>query len=218
VGHLPNEGANTAVARPAGSDASVIAASIADHELFAELFRRHAPTVHRYLARRIGPEAADDCLAEVFLAAFRRRERYDPRFATALPWLYGIAAHVVAQHRREDAHRWRLLGVLSPEPDDPGHADAASERVSAQSQRGALMRGLASLSEGDREVLLLVAWEQLSPTEAALALAIPAGTARTRLHRARRQLRAHLDRFDALDPIDDASPPRASLEELLGHE
>jgi RNA polymerase sigma-70 factor (ECF subfamily) len=65
----------------------------------------------------------------------------------------------------------------------------ADSRIDAATQRDALGHALAMLSEDDREVLLLVTWEQLSPAEAAVALAIPPGTARSRLHRARALLR-----------------------------
>jgi RNA polymerase sigma factor (sigma-70 family) len=192
-------------------DAQIIAASVGDGERFAELFDRHGAAVHRYLARRLGTDAADDCSAEVFLAAFRRRAAYVPQAVGALPWLYGIAAHVVAQHRREEARRWGLLAVLPAGGHDPGHAEDADERVTAQARRQSLVSGLAALAPADRDVLLLVAWEQLTQREAATALSIPFPTARTRLHRARKQLRAHLRE-------DGDSSQRATLKELLGHE
>src|ERR1700712_739179 len=98
-------------------DAAVIAAPAADGERFAVIFDRHGRYLHRYLARRLGPDAADDLVADVFLTAFRRRDRYDTSRPDARPWLYGIAAHAVAQHRREEAHRWRLLAAFpSAEP------------------------------------------------------------------------------------------------------
>ena len=72
-------------------DAAIIEASHANPEAFAELFDRHAPVIHRYIARRIGPQIAEDVAAETFLAAFRRRSRYETQQADARPWLYGIA-------------------------------------------------------------------------------------------------------------------------------
>jgi hypothetical protein len=74
-------------------DAAIIEASHANPEAFAELFDRHAPVIHRYIARRIGPQIAEDVAAETFLAAFRRRSRYETQQADARPWLYGIATH-----------------------------------------------------------------------------------------------------------------------------
>ena len=67
------------------ADALIVAASVQDPERFSALFVRHGARVHRYLARRLGADTADDLVAEVFLAAFRGRERYDPRLPTALP-------------------------------------------------------------------------------------------------------------------------------------
>ena len=64
--------------RLALDDAAVIEASRAEPDLFASLFDRHAPYIHRYLARRVGTQAADDLVAETFLVAFRKRTGYDP--------------------------------------------------------------------------------------------------------------------------------------------
>jgi hypothetical protein len=63
--------------QPSADDAATIEASWSDPERFAALFDRHAALVHRYIARRVGPVIADDLVAETFLAAFRRRKRYD---------------------------------------------------------------------------------------------------------------------------------------------
>lgn len=193
-------------------DARLIAESTADPERFAQLFRRHAAAVHRYLARRLGAELADDCTAEVFIAAFRRRTSYQPLTPTAAPWLYGIAGKVVAQHRRDEARRWALLAALPAEPASvPDGTDAADARLDALAVRPTLVAALRDLSAPDREALLLIAWEQLTPTEAAAALGIPAATVRTRLHRARRLVREALRAA-----ADDELPP--ALEEMLRHE
>lgn len=99
--------------RVAADDATLIERSWREPERFAELFDRHAPAVHRYLARRLGEQVAADALAETFLAAFRRRERYDTARADALPWLYGIATNLVGQHRRDEARRHRLVAAAA---------------------------------------------------------------------------------------------------------
>lgn len=184
----------------AADDGSVIERSWREPERFAELFDRHAPAVHRYLARRLGEQAAGDVLAETFLAAFRRRERYDTSRADARPWLYGIATNLVGQHRREEARRYRLLRALAPEPDVEFPADGVADRVTAAAARRALVDGLAGLAPADRDVLLLVAEGQLTYDEVATALDIPVGTVRSRLHRARRQVRAALGDTDPTDP------------------
>ncbi len=76
-------------------DGAIIFASLRHPDLFAVIFDRHAPHVHRYLARRLGREAADDLVAETFLVAFGKRKRYDTARADARPWLYGIAANLI---------------------------------------------------------------------------------------------------------------------------
>jgi RNA polymerase sigma factor (sigma-70 family) len=179
------------------SDAEVIAASCRDPEQFASLFDKHAPHIHRYLARRVGPLAADDLVAETFLAAFARRGRYDPSYDNARPWLYGIATNLLGQFRRAEIRRFRLLQVAGSDPED---LDDYSERIvaslTAEAARPELAAALAKLSRGNRDVLLLIAWEGLSYEEVSHALGIPLGTVRSRLHRTRLTLRrslAHLD-------------------------
>ncbi|GIG85882.1 RNA polymerase sigma factor [Plantactinospora endophytica] len=174
------------------TDAAVIERSVRDPESFAVIFDRHAPSIHRYLRRRLGAEVADDMVAETFLAAFRRRERFDTAHPDARPWLYGIATNVVGQHRREEEREYRLRQAHLPATSEAPYADRVATAVTAQSLRQVLFGALAGLSNGDRDVLLLVAWEELTYDEVAAALDIPVGTVRSRLNRVRRLLRAEL--------------------------
>ncbi|WP_439378289.1 RNA polymerase sigma factor [Amycolatopsis lexingtonensis] len=176
----------------AGDDADVITASLRHPERFAVVFDRHAPHIHRYLARRLGGQAADDLLGETFLIAFGGRGRYDAAFRSARPWLYGIATNLAGQRRRAEQREYRLRAALGPPADHASHADRVAERVSAQALTGPLAAALAGLSRGDRDVLLLIAWEGLSYDEVAAALGIPVGTVRSRLNRARKKVRAVL--------------------------
>lgn len=73
-------------------DASAIRQSIEDPDRFHVIFDRYATEIYRYAARRLPPDAAEDVVAETFLAAFRRRESYVAQRADARAWLYGIAA------------------------------------------------------------------------------------------------------------------------------
>ena len=179
-----------------GDDGAVMAGSTVEGERFAIIFDRHGAHVHRYLARRLGADVADDLLAEVFLTAFRRRDRYDRARPDARPWLYGIAANTIAQHRREEAHRWRLLAALPAVQHQPSAAEETESRITAQAGRQQLVAGLASLNRSEREVLLLIAWEELSYDQVAEALDVPLGTVRSRLHRARTKLRRQLPDLD----------------------
>jgi RNA polymerase sigma-70 factor (ECF subfamily) len=173
----------------AADDAAVIESSWLEPERFAVLFDRHAPHIHRYLARRAGRQVADDLVAETFLTAFAKRDRYDLGYSDARPWLYGIATNLVSQHRRDEARQYRIRQGAVAEPEVPDHADRVAAGVTAQAMRAPLDAALAALSAGDRDVLLLIAWEQLTYQEVSRALAIPAGTVRSRLHRARTKVR-----------------------------
>lgn len=121
--------------RLALDDAAVIEASRAEPDRFASLFDRHAPYIHRYLARRVGTQAADDLVAETFLVAFRKRTGYDPSFPDARPWLYGIATNLIAQHRREEARQLKLRQAAGPALVQHDHAERAALDVTAQAVR-----------------------------------------------------------------------------------
>jgi RNA polymerase sigma factor (sigma-70 family) len=179
-------------ATEARTDGELIAASVPAGEQFAAVFDRHARTVHRYLARRAGTAAADDLLAQTFLVAFETRARYDASRPDALPWLYGIATNVLRRARRDEIRLYRALARSGVGPDAPSPADGVADRVDARAATAALAGVLAGLAAGDRDVLLLVAWGGLSQDEVALALELPLGTVKSRLHRARTQLRAAL--------------------------
>ncbi|MFG2670054.1 RNA polymerase sigma factor [Streptomyces sp. DT20] len=190
-------GARTCEKDRGDSDARVIARSRDEPEQFAALFDRYAGAVHRYAARRLGPEAAEDLMAETFTTAFQRRHTYDLTRADARPWLFGIATNLVSRHRRAEARRFKALAKV-PEPvehEDPV-ADRAVARAGATGVRRDLAAALAGLSARHRDVVLLVAWADLDYEEAARALGVPVGTVRSRLHRARSKLREALGGSD----------------------
>lgn len=155
---------------------------------FPDLLRRHGQAIHAYLARRVGRDAADDLLSEVFVRAYAARRHYDERSHDARPWLYGIARNVLREH-------WRRAGAMEASAELFGVADSedpwpdVDSRLDAAARLSGLRSALAQLGSSERDVLLLVTWEGLTPTEAAVALGIPAGTARSRLHRARSVMR-----------------------------
>jgi RNA polymerase sigma factor (sigma-70 family) len=190
------------------NDAQVIECFWRDPEQFAVLFDRHAPRIHRYVARRAGREVADDLVAETFLAAFAKRRRYDLGYADAGPWLYGIATNLVGQHRREEIRQFRIRQAAIPDLAVPGHAERVAGDVTAGAMHDLLATALAGLPAGDRDVLVLIAWEQLTYEETAWALGIPVGTVRSRLNRVRTRLR---------EVIAEASPA-GTLEEILRNE
>lgn len=179
-------------------DAEVIRLSLTRPELFALVYDRHAITVHRFLARRVGGQLADDLAAQTMLVAFDSRSRFDPAHDSALPWLYGIATNMLRRHARAESRHLKALPRLDPYPLEQRHDDAVSDRVSAEAAGRELAAGLSRLNGQERDVLLLVAWESLSYEEVSHALDIPIGTVRSRLHRARTKMRIAL-----VEAIDD---------------
>jgi RNA polymerase sigma factor (sigma-70 family) len=190
-------------ARAPAGDASMIERSVTEPERFAVVFDRHASHIHRYLARRVGQQAADDLVAETFLTAFRKRTRYDTSHPDARPWLYGIATNLVGRHRREELRRYRLAKLVGPDRFGADHADRVLAEVTSQSIRTVLGNALVGLASGDRDVLLLIAFEELTYEEVARALEIPVGTVRSRLHRARSQLREALAETEAIGAYEE---------------
>lgn len=167
-----------------------MARSRAEPEAFGLVFERHAEPVLRFIFRRVPPADAEGLLAEVFRIAFERRADFD--VARPLrPWLYGIAGNLIARHHRSDTRRLQAvsrLGARRPPVDDM--ADDAVRAVDAARTATALVQALDRLTDGEREALLLYAWEELTYEEIAVTLDVPVGTVRSRLSRARQKLRA----------------------------
>ena len=90
-------------------DALLIQASWDDPDRFAALYDRYAAQLFRYAYRRIGAAAADDVVAEAFLAAFRRRHSYDLSRPDARPWLFGILTRELGRHERAERAHYRAL-------------------------------------------------------------------------------------------------------------
>lgn len=159
-----------------------------------DLFRQYGQQLHRYCASRIGPAGAEDVVAEVFLVAHQRRERYDPAAGSTAAWLFGIATNLLRRHRRAEVRGFRALARTGVDP-LAGH-DELAERAAARADASALAprvaAALAALPRRQREVLLLYAVAQLEYREIAVALGIPVGSVRSSLHRARTKVRAAL--------------------------
>ncbi|MFJ9028334.1 RNA polymerase sigma factor [Streptomyces sp. NPDC102274] len=181
------------------TDEDLLTRSIREPEAFELLVVRHSGALHGYLSRR-APGAADDLLAEVWLQAFTGRGTYDVNRGTSRTWLFGVARNVLAAHRRRHERDARALPG-NEESSDPWHA--IDQRLDAAAVAPLIRHTLAGLPNVERELLLLVAWEQLTPSEAAAVVGIPAGTARSRLHRARTRLRAALDSTPSLSLTGD---------------
>ncbi|GAB3948243.1 RNA polymerase sigma factor [Kribbella albertanoniae] len=180
----------------AEEDGRVVEDSVADGELFTLIFDRYGEQVHAYLARRVGPDVAEDLTAETFFIAFRQRSRFDSHVGVVRAWLFGIATNLLRRHRRTETRRWRAMAKLPP-PEIYGELEErAATQLTAQASRPRLAAALARLAPRDREAFLLVAFGDLTYDEAAKALGIAHGTVCSRIARARRRIRESLDHTD----------------------
>ena len=176
------------------TDAALLTASLRDPDAFTELFERHWAGLYRFCLNRAG-SAGEDIAAEAFRVAFDRRRRFDPRYADARPWLFGIATNLLRDHfraaRRDENKRERSAALaLASAPDSD--IDAL-ERQLLGPQLTAALQGIPA---ADRDALLLLAWADLDYEQIAQALDIPLGTVRSRIYRARQRVREHLQSTD----------------------
>jgi RNA polymerase sigma factor (sigma-70 family) len=178
------------------SDATEIASSLERPERFAAIFDRHFDSVHAYLARRIGASMADDLASQTFVVAFERRHSFRDTVDTARPWLFGIATNLMRNQWRAEQRALAALARLA--------ADAVPAAAPDPQESDRLAAALTQLDRGQRDALLLYAWEGLSYEEIAAALGVPIGTVRSRIARARSHLSSALA----------ASDPASSRQEI----
>lgn len=165
---------------------------------FELLYASHAAAVKAYALRRGGAARADDVVAEVFVVCWQRFEDVPDE---PLPWLLGVARRVLSTQRRGGPHGAAPRERPAAEPPlGPGGREAPAPAVDH-----ALWGALARLRESDRDLLTLIAWEGLSPLQAAVVLGVKPSTARVRLLRARWRLTRELRRAVS------APPPHGSL-------
>jgi RNA polymerase sigma factor (sigma-70 family) len=152
-----------------------------EQQAFEELWARHHRRVLAYALRRTDRASAQDVVSETFLAAWRRRVELP---AEELPWLLGVARHVLANHARSQRRRDALAQVAI--------AVAREVHTDAVDLDHDLLHAIAALGPDDREALLLIGWDGLRPAEAARVVGCSATAFRVRLLRARRRLATEL--------------------------
>ena len=163
---------------------SVSVAMIEGHgervERFRLLYDAVYPRVMAYALRRArSREDALDVVSDTMLVAWRRLDEV-PDDERRMPWVYGVARRVLANHYRSVDRRRRLADRIYREPGTtPGEFDAVHEALEA-------------LRPDDRELLTLVAWEDLDNDEIAVVLGITPAAVAVRLHRARGRLARQL--------------------------
>lgn len=181
-----------------------------DQDAFGSFYREHVTSITSFVARRVtDPHSVADLTAEVFLAAIGSAHTYRPGRGTQVAWLYGIARNVIAGERRRAAHDLRtasrIAGRRLLDDDDIARLE---ERIDAEKPGRAACQALAGLPPDERAVLELVAIDGLAVKDAAAALGILQGTARVRLHRARRAARR------AMGPLAASDAPSTEVESL----
>lgn len=179
---------------PPGDEAPLCArVALGEAVAFEELYDRHVVRVHAHCARQLGSvQDADDLTAVVFLEAWRRRDAIRVVDGSALPWLL-VTATNVALNLRRSRRRYRTALARLPLPAvEPDHAGAVADRASRESAARSLATALAGLADTDRQVVSLCLMEELSYEQAAEALGLTHAAVRSRLMRARKQLRTAL--------------------------
>jgi RNA polymerase sigma-70 factor (ECF subfamily) len=170
--------------------------------LLEDAYRSSGTAVLGYALRRSRTrEDALDVVAETFATAWRRRTDMPAEMSEVRPWLFGIARLCLANATRSTDRASRLGERLADSFIDgaiPDPSTAHEHRAEHQRVREAL----AELSSEDQELVTLIAWEGLTPAQAAAALGLPPGTARVRLHRARTRLRAELSTLTHVQEAD----------------
>ncbi len=153
---------------------------------FDRVYREHARDIARFALRRVrSVEEAEEVVAETFITAWRR---IDDMPVHPLPWLYGIAHRIIANHRRGERRYLAALARMHAAGAELDIADGTAGRIDAARAWPAMAARLAELSDPERDALLLLVWSELSYAEIAETLDIPIGTVRSRIHKARTKL------------------------------
>jgi RNA polymerase sigma factor (sigma-70 family) len=160
-----------------------------DPAALAALFDRYGDRIYNHCFRHLGDWAeAEDATSSVFLEVWRHRRRVRLHDGSALPWLYGVATNVCRNAGRSRRRHLRAVARLPRPAPEADHAQEVSDRLGSEARMREVLALIAGLPAHEREVLALVAWAGLSYEQAAAALAVPVGTVRSRLSRARARL------------------------------
>jgi RNA polymerase sigma-70 factor (ECF subfamily) len=177
----------------AASDQELWAVAVrGDPEAFGVLFERHSRSVYNFAFRLTADWAqAEDAASEVFLTAWRRRGEvvFTTGSGSVLPWLLGVATNHLRNQRRGRRRADTALARLDARAEQPDHSDETLNRMADEAQMAKVHAVVEQLPEHERDVLALCGWGGLDYAEAAIALAVPVGTVRSRLSRARLHLR-----------------------------
>ncbi|WP_439659244.1 RNA polymerase sigma factor [Lentzea sp. HUAS TT2] len=174
-----------------------VAPAVLDEAALLELYESTAERLHRYVARRVGTDTAQDVVSEAFLVLWDQRAGQAFEADAIRAWLYGVATNLLRGHVRAEERKLRAWSKeYAARTDEADIGERVSAAADADVLAGPLTAWLAELRIEEREVLLLHAWADFTPTEIAVALDVPVATVRTRLHRGRARLRTRLAATD----------------------
>lgn len=140
--------------------------------------------LQRYARRRVDPHDVDDVVSETLLTLWRRID--DLPAGIALPWCLGVARRHIANLRRSRSRRLKLVDKLEAQP---SHPPQAPDHLDPE-----LQIAMDRLSDSDREILQLWAWEGLEASEIARVMDLTNNAASIRLHRAKKRLGENLEK------------------------
>jgi RNA polymerase sigma factor (sigma-70 family) len=155
---------------------------------FDELYESFAEPVFGYIARRLGPQLAEDLTAQAFAEAWACRGQFDPSRGSRQGWLFGIATNLIRGHRRQEHRQLKAYGRAAEAPPVSNPEMRIVERLAATDEWPMVARALSDLNMGERDVLWLHIVMGLPYADVADALGIPVGTVRSRLSRGRVRL------------------------------
>lgn len=171
---------------------------------FEVLFTQSFESILAYALRRADSEQAEDAVAETFVTAWRRLDDVPPE---PLPWLFGVTRRILSNQRRSGSRRQALASRVTNEL--RGSLAESQDPADLLSEREYMQTALGALSLGDREVLMLVAWEGLSSNQAAAVLGCTPQAFMVRLHRARKRLATSFERLEVRERATSVSAPES---------
>lgn len=182
------------------TDGELIRRSLEHPDVFTEIFTAHYSAIFGVVSAALGRSQAEDIAGEVFLRAFRDRHRFDPTYESARPWLYGIASNLVQDHLRRTARQYRAYErTVTQNSAESGFEDDVASKVDAAESAPVLLRALTALRPEDAAVVFLYVAGDRTYQEIGDILEIPIGTVRSRLSRARQNLRNSWPDIDEQD-------------------
>jgi RNA polymerase sigma factor (sigma-70 family) len=175
---------------------------------FEAFYRDHYLEMSGYVRRRVAEHDASDVIGEIFAVAWRRFDQI-PSPPDDRLWLFGVARRCVADNRRSGVRRWRLHSRLAQQSHQEAHSNE-----DPQPDHERVRQGIESLRLGDREVLQLVLWDELSHSQAAALLGCSVNAFELRYRRAKKRLREALGtQQNAIELITPPIAPRIATSE-----